>query len=96
MKLLEGKKALIFGIANKRSIAWGIAQTLHELTHLSVLTQEAIDFFHTRTRSLGDPLLAAGLQNLRVGTFPFGHRLDECDLAAQHLVVETRRDLAAG
>ncbi|MCB0033434.1 MAG: enoyl-ACP reductase [Anaerolineales bacterium] len=26
MKLLEGKKALIFGIANKHSIAWGIAQ----------------------------------------------------------------------
>lgn len=30
MNLLEGKKALIFGIANKRSIAWGIAQTFHE------------------------------------------------------------------
>ncbi len=30
MKLLAGKKALIFGIANKNSIAWGIAQTLHE------------------------------------------------------------------
>jgi enoyl-[acyl-carrier protein] reductase I len=30
MKLLEGKKALIFGIANKNSIAWGIAQTLHQ------------------------------------------------------------------
>jgi len=30
MKLLEGKKALIFGIANNRSIAWGIAQTMHE------------------------------------------------------------------
>jgi len=30
MKLLEGKKALIFGIANKNSIAWGIAQTFHE------------------------------------------------------------------
>ncbi|GJM42949.1 MAG: enoyl-[acyl-carrier-protein] reductase [NADH] [Ardenticatenaceae bacterium] len=29
MKLLEGKKALIFGIANKNSIAWGIAQALH-------------------------------------------------------------------
>jgi enoyl-[acyl-carrier protein] reductase I len=29
MKLLEGKKALIFGIANKRSIAWGIAQAFH-------------------------------------------------------------------
>lgn len=30
MKLLEGKKALIFGIANKHSIAWGIAQALSE------------------------------------------------------------------
>jgi enoyl-[acyl-carrier protein] reductase I len=30
MKLLEGKKALIFGLANKNSIAWGIAQTFHE------------------------------------------------------------------
>lgn len=30
MKLLEGKKVLIFGIANQRSIAWGIAKTFHE------------------------------------------------------------------
>ena len=30
MKLLEGKKALIFGIANRHSIAWGIARALHE------------------------------------------------------------------
>jgi len=30
MKLLEGKTALIFGIANKRSIAWGIAQAFHQ------------------------------------------------------------------
>jgi enoyl-[acyl-carrier protein] reductase I len=30
MKLLEGKTALIFGLANKYSIAWGIAQALHE------------------------------------------------------------------
>ncbi len=29
MKLLEGKTALIFGLANKRSIAWGIAQAMH-------------------------------------------------------------------
>ncbi len=29
MQILEGKKALIFGIANKNSIAWGIAQALH-------------------------------------------------------------------
>ena len=30
MKLLEGKTALIFGIANDHSIAWGIAQAMHE------------------------------------------------------------------
>lgn len=30
MKLLEGKTALIFGIANNRSIAWGIAQAFHQ------------------------------------------------------------------
>jgi enoyl-[acyl-carrier protein] reductase I len=29
MKLLDGKKALIFGVANNRSIAWGIAQAFH-------------------------------------------------------------------
>jgi enoyl-[acyl-carrier protein] reductase I len=30
MGLLAGKKALIFGVANDHSIAWGIAQALHE------------------------------------------------------------------
>ena len=29
MKLLEGKKALIFGVANDHSIAWGIANAMH-------------------------------------------------------------------
>ena len=28
--LLSGKKALILGIANERSIAWGIARSMHE------------------------------------------------------------------
>jgi enoyl-[acyl-carrier protein] reductase I len=30
MKLLEGKTALVFGVANDRSIAWGISQAFHE------------------------------------------------------------------
>ena len=30
MKLLEGKKGLIVGVANNRSIAWGIAKAAHE------------------------------------------------------------------
>src|SRR3972149_3800790 len=29
MGLLEGKNALIFGLANERSIAWGITQAFH-------------------------------------------------------------------
>jgi len=29
-KLLEGKNALVFGVANKRSIAWGITQAFHQ------------------------------------------------------------------
>ena len=30
MKLLEGKKALILGVANERSIAWGIEKAFKE------------------------------------------------------------------
>lgn len=30
MSLLKGKTALIFGVANQRSIAWGITQAFHE------------------------------------------------------------------
>ena len=30
MRLLDGKKALVFGVANDHSIAWGIAKALHE------------------------------------------------------------------
>ena len=30
MGLMEGKKAVIFGVANERSIAWAIAQALHK------------------------------------------------------------------
>ena len=29
MGLFSGKKGLVFGVANKNSIAWGIAQALH-------------------------------------------------------------------
>jgi enoyl-[acyl-carrier protein] reductase I len=30
MGLIEGRKALVFGVANDHSIAWGIAKTLHD------------------------------------------------------------------
>ncbi|MFO7894278.1 MAG: enoyl-ACP reductase [Longimicrobiales bacterium] len=28
--MMEGKRAMVFGLANKRSIAWGISEALHE------------------------------------------------------------------
>ena len=30
MSIMNGKKGLIMGVANERSIAWGIAKTLYE------------------------------------------------------------------
>ena len=30
MGLLEGRKALVFGVANDHSIAWGIAKAFHD------------------------------------------------------------------
>ncbi len=33
---LAGKTAVVFGLANKRSIAWGIAQKLHEAVRPSL------------------------------------------------------------
>jgi len=30
MGILSGKKGVVFGVANKRSIAWAIAQAWHE------------------------------------------------------------------
>src|SRR3982750_3049539 len=30
MGLLDGRKALVFGVANDHSIAWGIARALHD------------------------------------------------------------------
>ncbi len=31
---LEGRNIVVMGVANKRSIAWGIARSLHEAEHV--------------------------------------------------------------
>ncbi|MEM7335797.1 MAG: enoyl-ACP reductase [Chloroflexota bacterium] len=55
MKLLEGKKGLVFGIANKNSIGWGIAQSLHE--HGAELGfSYAFDVLEKRVRPLAEKL----------------------------------------
>ncbi len=52
-ELLGGRRALVFGVANERSIAWGITRTLHQhgariaLTYLN-------DVLERRVRPLGE------------------------------------------
>jgi enoyl-[acyl-carrier protein] reductase I len=55
MSLLAGKKALVFGVANKHSIAWGITQALHaEGAHVAL--SYGIPQLEKRVRPLADQL----------------------------------------
>ncbi len=55
MKLLEGKKALIFGVANDRSIAWGIAKEFKK-HGASVALSYAGDALKKRVEPLAEEL----------------------------------------
>ena len=55
MGLLDGKKALIFGVANKDSIAWGIARMFHE--HGATIGFSSIaDLAERRVRPLAESI----------------------------------------
>lgn len=55
MGLLDGKKALIFGVANKNSIAWGIAQQFHE--HGATIGFSSIEqLLESRVRPLAESI----------------------------------------
>jgi enoyl-[acyl-carrier protein] reductase I len=55
MGLLDGKKALIFGVANKDSIAWGVARLLHE--HGATVGFSSIaDLLERRVRPLAESI----------------------------------------
>jgi enoyl-[acyl-carrier protein] reductase I len=58
--LLEGKRGLVLGIANKRSIAWGIAQAVHrEGARLAVTYQgeRLLENVQELSQQLRDPLV---------------------------------------
>ena len=55
MGLLDGKTALIFGVANKNSIGWGIAKALQREGATIVLSY-AIDKLERRVRPLGESI----------------------------------------
>jgi len=60
MPLLRGKKALIFGVANDKSIAWAIAKAFHEQGAELAITY-AGEAFEKRVRPLAESLNAAAI-----------------------------------
>lgn len=55
MGILDGKKALVFGVANDHSIAWGIARALHE-AGASVGFSSVESLIDRRVRPLADSI----------------------------------------
>jgi enoyl-[acyl-carrier protein] reductase I len=58
--LMKGKRGLIMGVANERSIAWGIAQRLHESGAELAFTYQG-DAFRKRVIPLAEPLKPAAV-----------------------------------
>lgn len=64
-RMLEGKKALIVGVANERSLAWAIAQHLHQNGADLVFTYWG-DKMEKRVRPLAESLNATMIEDLDV------------------------------
>jgi len=58
--LMQGKRGLVMGVANERSIAWGIAQALHAQGAELAFTYQG-DTFRKRVVPLAEPLEPAAL-----------------------------------
>ena len=58
--LMKGKRGLVMGVANQHSIAWGIAQALHEAGAELAFTYQG-DVFKKRVVPLVEPLNPAAL-----------------------------------
>ncbi|MBN9531785.1 MAG: enoyl-ACP reductase FabI [Alphaproteobacteria bacterium] len=63
--LMKGKRGLIMGVANDRSIAWGIAQALHEAGAELAFTYQG-EAFRKRVVPLVEPLKPAALMDCDV------------------------------
>jgi enoyl-[acyl-carrier protein] reductase I len=66
MALLSGKKALIFGVANDHSIAWGIAKALHE-HGVELAFSYAGDALERRVRPLAESVGSGFVEPCDVG-----------------------------
>ena len=62
MGLLDGKVALIFGVANERSIAWGITKAFHE-QGATIGLSYAGEVLERRVRPLAQSVAARSLKS---------------------------------
>ena len=65
MKLLEGKRALIFGVANDHSIAWGIAKAMHK-QGAELAFSYATEALERRVRPLADSVGSSFVEQCNV------------------------------
>ena len=100
MGLLEGKTALVFGVANDHSIAWGIAQALHaEGAEVGFSSVESL--LERRVRPLADSIGSTFVEPCDVqsdeqiqGVFArWGARYDSLDILVHALAFAKREDL---
>ena len=100
MGLLDGKTALIFGVANDHSIAWGIARALHE-AGAEVGFSSVESLIEKRVRPLADSIGSTFVEPCDVGSDEqirqvfdrWGARHDQLDILVHALAFAKREEL---
>jgi enoyl-[acyl-carrier protein] reductase I len=103
MGLLEGKTALIFGVANDHSIAWGIARALHgEGAEIGFSSVESLIEKRVRplAQSIGstfvEPCDVASDEQIRSVFTRWGKKHESLDILVHALAFAKREDLEGG
>jgi enoyl-[acyl-carrier protein] reductase I len=103
MGLLEGKTALIFGVANDHSIAWGIARALHDQgAEIGFSSVESL--IEKRVRPLAasigstfvEPCDVGSDEQIRTVFARWGEMHDSLDVLVHALAFAKREDLEGG
>lgn len=102
--LLKGKRALIMGVANKRSIAWGIAEAFHregaelaftyQTERLKENLDELLDTIGGRERYLSFPCDVSSDDHLRAVFNELQERWGRADAVAHCIAYAEREDLS--
>jgi enoyl-[acyl-carrier protein] reductase I len=103
MGLLEGRRALVFGVANDHSIAWGIAKALHEQGAI-VGFSSVESLIERRVRPLADSIGATFVEpcdvqsdeQIRAVMSKWQAAYGELDILVHALAFAKREDLDGG